>query len=140
MNPQHFSLECVDRYGTSHTFPCVLETEEGEPDLVHCRVFPCGIASCVTCWFVCSIRRLTPQRYRIDMIDRMRREFGGLGIPDALLPKLCHLLEIEIVSSLADTRDAEWRTDLAEEMWRRLVRKRIASYLPEQDRYVCPGR
>lgn len=62
--------------------------------------------------------------------------YGGLGIPDTLIPFLAQHLLARIRSSPARSEDGNyWRTEAATKVWKRLVFIGKAEYNKEEDIY-----
>jgi hypothetical protein len=92
-------------------------------------------------WFTMTLERCKSGLWKITWIgdaDR-RTHYAAAGIPDALIPEASRVLRASICSSSNIHREApnEWRTPDAETMWKRLMTRGLARYLPGDDRYVC---
>lgn len=62
--------------------------------------------------------------------------YRAMGIPDAMLPEVKRLLNMEVESSPKNNPDTpDFRSDDADKMWERLVGKGIAEYLPDRGVY-----
>jgi hypothetical protein len=134
-----FPLSCVGRDGVSRVFQVDITEDEVFGDaLLHVRVRPPPDED-VGHWFDLTLHKCSPRAYRIGMIDRNKVEYGGKGIPDALLPELAARLGVEIWSSVKwnDSDPSERRTESAEKMWKRIMAKGLAMYVAAEDRYVC---
>ena len=114
------------------------EDEVSGDEFLYVRVLPPSDED-VGHWFDLTLQRVSAQAYRIGTIDGNRTEYGGKGIPDALLPELANRLGVDIWSSLQwnDADPSERRTGDADKMWNRLVAKGLATYDREERRYVC---
>lgn len=89
-------------------------------------------------WFDLVLKKLGDRRYRSDSIWANQPHYSKQGIPDALYPELCRRFDIEIWSSQTRSCEAQYRTEDAEKMWKRLVTKGLATYVAESNLYVCP--
>lgn len=132
-----FKLRCEGKDGVARTFRVEVTADEisGDEEL-HVRVLPPSDLD-VGHWFDLTLHKRTPGSYRIGTIDRNKREYGGRGIPDALLPDLAKRMEIRIWSSVKmnSADPSERRTDDADRMWKRLETKGLATWVEDEGRY-----
>jgi hypothetical protein len=125
---------CIGKDKKRRTFEVDIAPDDVVADaLLHVRVSPPPIATAVR-WFDLVLRQQSPGIYRIDMIQR--NAFGGMGIPDTVIPELCRRLAVTICSSVKSA-GSEYRTEDADKMWSRLVSHNLARYIEGEDRFVC---
>ena len=91
-------------------------------------------------WFDLRLIQFDADSFLIDWIGHSGKPwYSGMGIPDALLPRACEVLNATICSSTNSpahkTCQDKYRTIDAEIMWKRLVIKGLASYDSSKDRY-----
>lgn len=99
-------------------------------------------------WFDLRLIQFDTDTFLIDWIGHNYKPwYSGMGIPDALIPRACNLLNVTICSSTNSpshkTSKDKYRTVDAEKMWKRLVEKGLATYDSSKDRYFsvrhrCP--
>ena len=140
--PEPYPLSCTGADHVTRRFWYTVEQHAVRgAEEVHVRVHPRNPPEdALDRWFELVLRQSGLASYRILSIDRNRCEYGGKGIPDALLPELCRRFGIEIWSSTLWNEDdpSDSRTYASDAMWERLVRKGLASHSAEVDRYRCP--
>jgi hypothetical protein len=136
---RRFPLRCLGRDGATRAFDVKITPDEVSGDeVLHIQVFPPSELD-VGHWFDLTLKKRSLGSYQIGTIDRNKREYGGQGIPDALLPELANRLSVEIWSSVKwnEADPSERRTEDADKMWARLVAKGLAAYVVGEGRYRC---
>ncbi len=127
---KEFAISCIGRDGVSRTFACTWNPDSS------------GGTALVT-----TVPRQVDGAFfeaRYEVVDHGdlkqvfighhgRSVFTGMGIPDALLPRLATETGCDIVSSPRAGNPGEFRTPEVECMWERLRGKGIATYSSERD-------
>lgn len=130
-----FKLSCVGRDGITRTFNYkVVQNSAGNEWSYQITTIPPPASGD---FFELCVAEFAPSRVRVVMANHHGRpEYVGMGIPDALLPKIKIDLNCRVESSPSMGTSGVYRTPAATKYWERLRIEGIAVYDQASDIYT----